>query len=60
MFSHQKIYSVKEDFGVGIIETEINGKPSVVTIRSKAKTILHDFYNHRNSDSDIEKMQLLN
>ena len=46
---------LKEHFGYRIIETEINGKPNVVTFRSKAKTILHDYYNHRNADPDIEK-----
>ena len=50
---------LKEYFGIRIIETEINGKPSVVTFRSKAKTILHDFYNHRNADPDIEKMRII-
>ncbi len=33
---------LKEHFGNKIIQTEINGKCNVVTLRSKA--VLHDFY----------------
>ena len=50
---------LKEHYGDRIIETEINGKPNVVTFRSKAKNILHDFYNHRNADPDIEKIRII-
>ena len=50
---------LQEHFGERIIETEINGKPNVVTFRSKAKTVLHDFYGHRNADPDIEKIRII-
>ena len=33
----------KEHFGDNIIQTEINGKPNVVTFRHKAEIILHEF-----------------
>ena len=50
---------LKEHFGDRIIETEINGKPNVVTFRNKAKTILHEFYCHRDTDSEKEKMRII-
>ena len=46
---------LKEYFRDRIIQTEINGKPNVVTFRNKAKTILHDFYSHHDADWEKEK-----
>ena len=43
-----------EYFKDGIVFTEINGKHNVVTFRTKAKNIPHDFYISRKSD-DVEK-----
>ncbi len=39
-----------EHFKGEIVFTEINGKQNVVTFRSKAKKILHDFYKSTKSD----------
>ena len=35
---------LQELYGDRIINTEINGKPNVVTFRSTAKAVLQDFY----------------
>ena len=53
-YSHmqQKLQKYFEDI---IIETEINGKPNVVTSREKAKAVLHDFYSQQKADLDTEK-----
>ena len=48
-----------EHFGDRIIQTEINGKPNVVTFRNKAKAVLHDFYGHQNTDPDTDKMRII-
>ena len=42
-------------FGDTIIETEIDGKPNVVTFRNKAKVVLHDFCSQQKADLDTEK-----
>ena len=39
-----------EHFGDKIIETEINGKPNVITFKKKA--MLFDFYSHYNFDPE--------
>ena len=45
-----------EHFKDEIVFTEINGKQNVVTFRSKAKNILHDFYkSSKSSDVEVEK-----
>jgi len=50
---------LKEHFGDKIIQTEINGKKNVITFRNKAKTILHEHYSHRDTDSEKEKMRVV-
>ena len=50
---------LKEHFGDSIIETEINGKPNVVTFRNKAKAVLHDFYSHREFDPETDKLKII-
>ena len=47
-------------FGDKIIITEISGKTNVVTLRSTASTILHDFYGqNREEDSSADKLRLI-
>ena len=46
-------------FGDTIIETEINGKPNVVTFRNKARAVLHDFHNQQKADLDTEIMKIV-
>ena len=41
-----------EYFGNKIIETEINGKPNVITFRNKAKAVLVNFYSNQDLDPD--------
>ena len=48
-----------EHFGDRIIQTEINGKPNVVTFRSTAKAILQDFYAHKKDDPEADKMRII-
>ena len=43
---------LRELYGDRIINTEINGKPNVVTFRSTAKAVLQDFY-------QLEKINLM-
>ncbi|KAJ8414824.1 hypothetical protein AAFF_G00023470 [Aldrovandia affinis] len=50
---------LKEHFGDRLIETNINGKPNVVTFRSTAKAILQDFYAHRETDPETEKKRII-
>ena len=50
---------LQEHFGDRIVQTEINGKPNVITFRSKASTLLHNFYSHQQSDPDTDKMKLV-
>lgn len=53
-YSYQHMQQkLKEHFGSKIIQTEINGKANVVTFRSKAQEVLHDFY--RPADCDQER-----
>ena len=42
----------KEHFESKIIQTEINGKPNVVTFRNKAREVLYEFYNQRDLDPE--------
>lgn len=42
-YPHMQL-KIHEHFGDRIIQTEINGKPNVVTFRYKAKAVLHEFY----------------
>ena len=48
-----------EWFGDRIIQTEINGKPNVITFRYKAKAVLYDFYSHRDLDPEKEKLRII-
>ena len=49
-----------EHFKNEIVFTEINGKQNVVTFRSKAKNILHDFYkSSKSSDVGVEKTRII-
>ena len=41
------------------MQTEINGKPNVVTFRSKVIALLHNFYSHQKSDPDTDKIKLV-
>ena len=53
------LQKLKEHFGENIILAEINGKPNVLTFVNKAKAILHDFYNHRDLDTEKEKQRII-
>ncbi len=50
---------LSEYFGDRIILTEINGKPNLVTFRSKAKQVLYDFYSHRDLDPEKDKYRII-
>ena len=50
---------LKEHFGSKIIQTEINGKPNIVTFRSKAQEVLCDFYRQRDRDSEKDKLRII-
>ena len=50
---------LKEHFGNKIIQTEINGKPNVVTFRNKAKAVLYDFYSHCDLDPEKDKIRII-
>lgn len=56
-YSYQHMQQrLKEHFGNKIIETEINGKPNVITFRSKASEVLYDFHSQRDLDPEKEKL----
>ena len=48
-----------EHFGDRILQTEINGKPNMVTFRNKAKAVLHEFYSHQKADPETEKRRIV-
>ena len=50
---------LEEHFGDKIIETEIHGKPSVVTFRNKASEVLHEFYSQHDLDPDKNKQRII-
>ena len=51
---------LQEHFGDQIIITEINGKPNVVTFRSTASAILHEFHSQQKEvDLDSEKLSII-
>ena len=50
---------LKEHFGNKIIQTEINGKCNVVTLRSKAREVLYDFYSQRDLDVEKDKVRII-
>ena len=49
---------LKEHFNK-IIQTEINGKPNVVTFRNKAREGLYDFYSQRDLDPEKDKLRII-
>ena len=50
-----KQQNLKEHFGNKIIQTEINGKPNVVTFRNKVWEVLYDIYSQRDLDPEKDK-----
>ena len=51
---------ITEHFGNNVIITEINGKPNVVTLRSNAASILHEFYDRsKQQDADVERILIV-
>lgn len=50
---------LQEHFGDRIIETEINGKPNVVTFRNKASKVLYEFYNQHDLDPDKNEQRII-
>ena len=46
---------LKEHFGNKIIQTEIKGRCNIVTLRTKARETLHNFYSQ--GDLDVDKRQ---
>lgn len=42
-FTHMKT-RLREHFGERIIQTEINGKPNMVTFRTTARVVLQEYY----------------
>ncbi len=53
------LLKLKEHFGDRIIQTEINGKPNVVTFRNKAKAVIHDFYSRKKADPETNKFRIV-
>ena len=51
--------NLHEHFGDRIIQTEINGKPNVVTCSNKAKAVLCEFYSHQKADPESEKRRIV-
>ena len=50
---------LKEHFGNKIIQTEINGKPNVVTFRNRAREVLYDFYSQRDLNPEKDKFRII-
>ena len=49
-----------DHFGDSVIISELNGKPNVVTFKSKAHAILHSFYKrNEHGDNESEKMAII-
>ena len=57
-YAHMQM-KLHEHFGDRIIQTEMNGKPNVVTFRNKAKVDLHEFYSHQKADPETEKRRIV-
>ena len=57
-YPHMQL-KLDEHFGDRIIQTEINGKPNVVTFRNKAKAVLHEFYSHQKTDPETDKRRIV-
>jgi len=56
---HIVINICKEYFGNKIIQTEINGKPNVVTFRNKAREVLCDFYSQHDLVPKKDKLRII-
>jgi len=53
---------LQEHFGERIVQTEINGKPNVITFRTTARKVLQDYYSKQQQEKDNtseEKIKLL-
>ena len=51
---------ITEHFGNNVIITEVNGKLNVVTLRSNAASILHEFYDRpKQQDADLERIRII-
>ena len=59
-YTHMK-KRLQEHFGERIILTEINGKPNVVTFRTTARAVLHEYYKQQQQEENTteEKMKLV-
>jgi len=52
------LQKLQKHFGERIIQTEIHGKPNVVTFRNKAKTMLQDFHSQMKVDREKSKLEV--
>ena len=52
-------HQIQKHFGDQIIITEINGKSNVVTFRSTASKILHDFSEQSSRDCGTENVRII-
>ena len=51
---------LKEHFGDRLMQSNINGKPNVITFRHTANEILHEFHqSNKKSDPDAEKIKII-
>ena len=60
-YSHMKA-KLQEHFGERIVQTEINGKPNVVTFRTTARVVLQDYYSNQQQqkkNTTEEKIKLV-
>ena len=57
-YKHMQL-KLKEHFGNKIVQTEINGKSNVITFRSKASEVLHDFYHQHKLDPEQDKIRIV-
>ena len=48
----------KENFGNKLIQTEIHGKPNLVTFRNKAREVLCDLYSQNDFDPEKDKLRI--
>ena len=50
-YTHMKA-RLQEHFGERIVQTEINGKPNVVTFRTTARVVLQEYYNKQQQQQE--------
>ena len=51
---------LKEHFGDRLMQSNINGKPNVITFRHTANEFLHEFHqSNKKSDTDAEKIKII-